>query len=125
MSYLHDININIYIMVLSKIYTLFVVFCCCIILYISFFVIINYFDSSKLIYLNMYSIYYFCFLLTLILALIFNYYINSDDDIKIPGLNMTNESSVQGIPNSTLSQPIPVLNPAQIPDAEVSQTISS
>jgi hypothetical protein len=73
----------------------------------------------------MYSIYYFCFLLTLILALIFNYYINSDDDIKIPGLNMTNESSVQGIPNSTLSQPIPVLNPAQIPDAEVSQTISS
>lgn len=88
-------------MVLSKIYTLFVVFCCCIILYISFYVIIKYFDSSKLIYLNMYSIYYFCFLLTLILALIFNYYINGDDDIKIPGLTMIN--------------PIPEVNPSSDP----------
>jgi hypothetical protein len=52
----------------------------------------------------MYSIYYFCFLLTLILALIFNYYINGDDDIKIPGLTMIN--------------PIPEVNPP-IPEPSV------
>jgi hypothetical protein len=49
----------------------------------------------------MYSIYYFCFLLTLILALIFNYYISSEDDIKIPGLTMIN--------------PIPEVNPSSEP----------
>jgi hypothetical protein len=37
----------------------------------------------------MYSIYYFCFLITLIFALIFNYYINDDKDVKIPGFKET------------------------------------
>jgi hypothetical protein len=49
----------------------------------------------------MYSIYYFCFLITLILALIFNYYINGDDDINIPGLNKTNEQ----VTKPTMIQP--------------------
>jgi hypothetical protein len=55
----------------------------------------------------MYSIYYFCFLLTLILALIFNYYINGDDDIKIPGLTMINPIPEVNTPIPEVNTPIP------------------
>jgi len=99
-SYLHDINIIVYIMGLSKIYMLFIIFFCYIIVYISFKIIIDYFDSSKLIYLNMYSVYYICFLITLILALIFNYYINADEDVKIPGFTEEPIPSAELIPES-------------------------
>jgi hypothetical protein len=41
--------------------------------------IINYFNPNYLIYLNMYSVYYICFIVTLLLALSFNYYINENN----------------------------------------------
>jgi hypothetical protein len=110
-SYLHDINIIVYIMGLSKIYMLFIIFFCYIIVYISFKIIIDYFDSSKLIYLNMYSIYYICFLITLILALIFNYYINADEDVKIPGfIDMTKVAE----PITTTTESIPEAEPIKM-----------
>jgi len=112
-SYLHDINIIVYIMGLSKIYMLFIIFFCYIIVYISFKIIIDYFDSSKLIYLNMYSIYYICFLITLILALIFNYYINADEDVKIPGFI---EEPITSVEPTTSAEPITTTE--SMPEAE-------
>ena len=63
----------------SRTFTLLIVLFCYIIVYISLKIIINYFNPNYLIYLNMYSIYYICFLITLLLALCFNYYINKDN----------------------------------------------
>jgi len=90
-SYLHDINITFYIMGSSRFYMILVAFFCYIIIYISLKIIIDYFNPSGLIYLNMYSIYYIFFLITLLLAICFNYYINEDnmDDVaNIAGLNL-------------------------------------
>ena len=98
---------------LSKIYMLFIIFFCYIIVYISFKIIIDYFDSSKLIYLNMYSIYYICFLITLILALIFNYYINADEDVKIPGFI---EEPITSVEPTTSAEPITTTE--SMPEAE-------
>lgn len=104
---------------LSKIYMLFIIFFCYIIVYISFKIIIDYFDSSKLIYLNMYSIYYICFLITLILALIFNYYINADEDVKIPGFTEEPITSVEPITTSVE----PITSAELIPEGEPTTSV--
>jgi hypothetical protein len=59
----------------------------------------------------MYSIYYICFLITLILALIFNYYINADEDVKIPGfIDMTKVAE----PITTTTESIPEAEPIKM-----------
>jgi hypothetical protein len=63
----------------SRSFTLLIVLFCYIIVYISLKIIINYFNPNYLIYLNMYSVYYICFIVTLLLALSFNYYINENN----------------------------------------------
>jgi len=52
-------------------------------------VIIDYFNPEGLIYLNMYSIYYGCFLLTLLLAIACNYYINDTNLKEITGIELS------------------------------------
>jgi len=63
----------------SKTVTVLIILFCYVIVYISLKIIVNYFNPNYLIYLNMYSIYYICFIITLLLALSFNYYINEDN----------------------------------------------
>lgn len=73
----------------SRFYMVLVVFFCYAIVYISLRVIIDYFNPDGLIYLNMYSIYYGCFLLTLLLAIICNYYINDTNLKEITGIELS------------------------------------
>ena len=72
----------------SRTFTVLIVLFCYVIVYFSLKMIINYFNPNYLIYLNMYSIYYICFIITLLLALSFNYYINEDNiNTIIPAVN--------------------------------------
>jgi hypothetical protein len=67
----------------------------------------------------MYSIYYICFLITLILALIFNYYINADEDVKIPGFTEEPITSVEPITTSVE----PITSAELIPEGEPTTSV--
>jgi len=59
----------------SKFSNVLIILSCYFIVYLSLLKIINYYNPSGLIYLNMYSIYYICFIVTLLFAVLVNYYI--------------------------------------------------
>ena len=95
----------------SRSFTLLIVLFCYIIVYISLKIIINYFNPNYLIYLNMYSIYYICFIVTLLLALSFNYYINENNINTIipqaPDLSSSSTPSSSTPSSSTPSSSTP------------------
>lgn len=87
----------------SKTVTVLIVLFCYVIVYISLKIIINYFNPNYLIYLNMYSIYYICFIITVLLALSFNYYINEDNiNTIIPAIS-TALTLIQQAPDTSSS----------------------
>ena len=90
---------------ISNTYILLIVLFCYVIVYISLKQIIDYFNPNNSIYLNMYSIYYICFIVTLLLAISCNYYINEDNVTQITGLDLTTNI-------------LPVIPPAQIIESD-------
>jgi len=89
----------------SKTVTVLIVLFCYVIVYISLKIIVNYFNPNYLIYLNMYSIYYICFIITLLLALSFNYYINEDNINTIIPAVSTALTIIQQAPDKPSSSP--------------------
>ena len=94
----------------SKTVTVLIILFCYVIVYISLKIIVNYFNPNYLIYLNMYSIYYICFIITLLLALSFNYYINEDNINTIIPAVSTALTLIQQAPD-TSSSPEPSSSP--------------
>jgi len=92
---------------MSKYYIILIVLACYVIVYISLRLIINYYHPNKSIYLNMYSIYYLCFIITLLFATSNNYYINANNiNSIIPSiatLNLLSPSQPESsLPDSSL-----------------------
>ena len=84
----------------SKFNLLLIIFCCYIILYISLSIIIKYYNPSGLIYLNIYSIYYILFIITLIFAISCNYYIYDNTNLKNLGM-LVDDSDATGDATTT------------------------
>ena len=95
---------------MSKYYIILIVLACYVIVYISLRLIINYYHPNKSIYLNMYSIYYLCFIITLLFATSNNYYINANNiNSIIPSIATLNLLSP--------SQPDSSLPESSLPDS--------
>jgi hypothetical protein len=106
----------------SKTVTVLIVLFCYVIVYISLKIIVNYFNPNYLIYLNMYSIYYICFIITLLLALSFNYYINEDNINTIIPAVSTALTIIQQAPD-TPSSPPPSAPPLSAPPLDTSSSL--
>ena len=103
---------------MSRTYIILIVLFCVVILFISLHRIINYFNPSGLIYLNMYSIYYICFIVTVLLAITCNLYIYQDNITQITGLTIPNIDTPNVVPaaailsdQTQIVQPLAVITP--------------
>ena len=93
---------------ISKYYIILIVLACYVIVYISLRLIINYYYPNKSIYLNMYSIYYLCFIITLLFATSNNYYINAININSIIPSILSSSSPESLLPESPLPEsPLP------------------
>jgi hypothetical protein len=111
---------------MPRTYIILIVLFCFVILFLSLHRIINYFNPSGLIYLNMYSIYYICFITTVFLAITCNLYIYQDNITQITGLTIPTIDPTNVVPAAAIvSDQTPNVHSLAVITPEASTAVSN